>query len=440
MTAETFAARTVLAAVLLAWPSLADAATNAELETRVRDLEAALAAVRAELAQRPVAPAAATPPIALLETRAAAPAAKPESGLRAGPAVLRFGGYVKLDAMASDFQRADPPAGDLVRDFYLPGAIPTAGPGEGAKVDFSARQTRIWAAASAKVDGHAVHAKIEGDFQALPGGGDGRTTNPSNFALRRAYITVDGWTFGQDWSTFQNVAALPETADYLGPTEGTVFVRQALARYTRGPLSVALENPESTITPFGGGTRIVADDNALPDLVARLDVKRTFGEFALSALARRISIRQGALDDSAVGWGVSASGRLKIGARDELKFMATTGEGLGRYVGLNFANDAVVDATGALRAIPVTAGFVAYRHAWTSTLRSTLTYSGQVVDNPAAAGPAANHSAQSLHANLVWTPLSGLDVGAEYTFGRRELESGASGALDRVQAFAKYGF
>lgn len=438
MTAKSLAARTVLAAGLLACPSASAAATNAELEARVRDLEAALAAVKVELAQRVVT--APPPPILLPETRPATPALRAGTGLRAGPAAIRVGGYVKVDAMASNFQRADPPAGDLVRDFYLPGAIPVAGSGEGAKVDFSARQTRLWLAADAKVDGHAVHAKIEGDFQALPGGGDGRTTNPSNFALRRAYVTVDGWTFGQDWSTFQNVAALPETADYLGPTEGTVFVRQALVRYSRGPLSIALENPESTITPFGGGARILADDNALPDLTVRLDVKRPFGELALSGVARRLSIHQGALDDSAFGWGVSASGRVKFGARDELRFMATTGEGLGRYVGLNFANDAVVDTDGSLRPIPVTAGFVAYRHAWTSALRSTLTYSGQLVDNPAAAGPSANRSAQSVRANLVWTPFSGLDVGAEYTFGRRELEGGASGALDRVQAFAKYGF
>lgn len=441
MPKDALAPRAALAALLLACPSAADAATNAELEARVRDLEAALVAVKAELAAQRPAPASA-PPAATIEPRPALapPPPKSEPGLRVGPATVSFGGYVKLDANVSDFQRADPPAGDLVRDFHLPGAIPVAGAGEGAKVDLNARQTRLWLSANSAVDGHKIHAKVEGDFQALPGGGDGRTTNPSNFALRRAYVSIDGWLFGQDWSTFQNVAALPETADYLGPTEGTVFVRQALARYTRGPFSVAVENPESTITPFGGGARIVADDNAMPDLVARLDLKRPFGEFAIAGLARRLSIRQGVLDDSAMGWGVSASGRLKLGARDDIRFMATAGEGIGRYVGLNFANDAAVDARGALRAIPVTAGFVAYRHGWTDRLRTTLTYSAQVVDNPASSGGSANHAAYSVHGNLVWTPLKGLDLGVEYMTARRELESGASGDLNRLQAFAKYGF
>ncbi|PZQ54237.1 MAG: porin [Phenylobacterium zucineum] len=431
MTAETLAARLALAAALAACPQMAAATTNAELEARVRDLEAALVAVKAELAAQHA-------PIATLPLQAAQPAPAPAPTPRAPS--FRFGGFVKLDAMVTDFQRGDPPAGDLVRDFYLPGAIPTAGTGEGRKVDLSARQTRLWMAADSKVAGHAVQARIEGDFQTLPGTTDSRTTNPVNFALRRAYVTVDGWLFGQEWSTFQNVAVLPETADYLGPTEGTVFVRQAQVRYTRGALSVALENPESTITPFGGGARIVADDNALPDLVARLDVRRPFGEFAIAGLARRLSATHGPLDDSAVGWGVSASGRLKVGERDDIRFMATTGEGIGRYVGLNFANDAAVDAAGRLEAIPVTAGFVAYRHAWTDVVRSTFTWSAQVADNPASAGPAANHAAYSAHANLVWTPLSGFDVGVEYIHGRRELESGASGDLDRLQGFARYLF
>ncbi len=441
MTHVASAPRAALAALLLACPSAAAAATNVELEARVRDLEAALVAVKAELAAQRPSPAT-VPPVATIEPRPDQTPLPPKSApsVRVGPATVSFGGYVKLDANVSDFQRADPPAGDLVRDFHLPGAIPVTGAGEGGKVDLNARQTRLWLSATSDVGGHRVHAKVEGDFQALPGSGDARTTNPSNFALRRAYVSVDGWLFGQDWSTFQNVAALPETSDYLGPTEGTVFVRQALVRLTRGPVSVAVENPETTLSPLGGGARIVADDNGLPDVVARVDLKRPFGDFALAGLARRLSVRQGLLDDSVVGWGVSASGRLKVGPRDDVRFMATTGEGIGRYVGLNFANDAAVLADGSIAAIPVTAGFVAYRHGWTDTLRSTLTYSAQVVDNPASAGAGANHSARSLHGNLVWTPLKGLDVGVEYMAARRELEGGADGSLNRLQAFAKYGF
>ena len=121
--------------------------------------------------------------------------------------------------------------------------------------------------------------------------------------------------------------------------------------------------------------------------------------------------------------------------------MVTGGEGIGRYVGLNFANDAVLDAGGELEAIPVVAGFMAYRHVWAPGWRSNLIWSVQDVDNDASlTGLAVNRSAQSSRVNLIWTPLPGLDVGGELMFGERELESGASGDMSRLAMFAKYGF
>lgn len=443
-------AGTALAALLLTVPASSLAAeTNAQLEARVRDLEAALASLKAEMAVNReaarVEAARGEQRIVQIETLQA-PAAPPvpppsEAGFRVGNTLISYGGFVKLDAMVSDFQRADPALGDAGRDFYLPGTIPVTGAGEDAKVDLSARQTRLWFTTATTVGGHKVATRVEGDFQVLPGSGDARTTNPSNFSLRRAYVTVDNWLFGQEWSNFQNIAVLPETADYIGSSEGTVFVRQAQVRYTRGPFALSLENPESTVTPFGGGARIITDDSGLPDITARFDLKRPFGEFALTGLVRQLAMHQGAIDDKTTGWGVSASGKVKVGAKDDLRVMVTTGEGIGRYVGLNFANDAVLNAAGGLEAIPLTAGFVAYRHFWTDSVRSTFMYSAQEVDNPRTlTGLAANKSASSLHGNLVWSPLKGLDIGAEYLVGERELESGVSGDLKRLQAFVKYGF
>ncbi|MBI1197926.1 MAG: porin [Phenylobacterium sp.] len=423
------------AALLLGWPAAASAeTTSAKLEARVKELEAALAGVKAELAARTDGSGPAI-------ERIAPPAGPAAAGLPPERPRLTFGGYVKLDAAISNFQHADPAYGDLGRDFYLPGTIPIVGAGEGRKMDFNARQTRLWISGSLDLDGHKATARIEGDFQALPGNGDGRTTNPSDFALRRAYVTFDNWLFGQEWSNFQNVGALPETADYVGPTEGTVFSRQAQIRYTRGPFSLALENPETTVTPNGGGPRLMPDDSAVPDVTARFTLRRSFGELSVAGVGRRLSIRQGGLDSSTMGWGVSVSGRVAVGERDDVRFMLTGGDGIGRYVGLNFSNDAVVDAAGELEAIPLAAGFAAYRHVWRPGLRSSVIYSAQRVDNPRLmTGGAVNRSAQSVRTNLVWSPTRDLDLGAEYMIGERKLEGGSSGRLDRLQAFAKYAF
>ena len=37
-----------------------------------------------------------------------------------------------------------------------------------------------------------------------------------------------------------DAAALPDAVDFVGPTEGTIFVRQAQLRYTKGPWSFSV--------------------------------------------------------------------------------------------------------------------------------------------------------------------------------------------------------
>lgn len=214
-------------------------------------------------------------------------------------------------------------------------------------------------------------------------------------------------------------------------------------RYTRGPFSVSVENPETTVTPFGGGARIIADDNSLPDFTARYALARPWGDLQFAGLLRQLKYQNPStsIDSTATGWGLSASTKIKVGAKDDLRLMVTGGEGIGRYVGLNFSNDAVLDASGELDAIGVVAGFAAYRHVWAPGWRSSLIWSAQSVDNDTSVtGLAVNRSAQSVHANLIWSPVTAFDVGAELMFADREIESGASGDMTRLILFAKYGF
>lgn len=440
----------------IALPGVAFAQDPAALEARIAQLEAQLNELKSEVVAARTQQAAQQQVVAQdivrIEQRVAAappappapPPAAPADGFRIGNNTLKFGGFVKADFMASDYDGGDPANGDLLRDFYLPGSIPIGGADESTATDFNARQTRFWLTTEGLLGGHKVGTRLEMDFQALPGTGDQRTTSPSNLALRRAFVTVDNWLFGQEWTNFQNIGVLPDTADYIGASEGTVFARQVQVRYTRGPFSISVENPETTVTPFLGATRIIADDSSLPDVTARYAVTRPWGEASIAGIVRQLAYETtgpGAIDSSTLGWGLSAAARVKVGERDDLRVMLSGGEGIGRYVGLNFANDAVLDASGELEAIGLVAGFASYRHIWTPQWRSNLTWSAQSVDNDLSViGLATNKSAQSLRGNLIWTPLPALDLGAELMFGERELESGASGELTRLQIFAKYGF
>ncbi|NJM41999.1 MAG: hypothetical protein HC853_15205, partial [Anaerolineae bacterium] len=71
----------------------------------------------------------------------------------------------------------------------------------------------------------------------------------------------------------------------------------------------------------------------------------------------------GTIDDTAIGWGVSASGVYESGP-SRFTAMATTGEGIGRYVGLNVRDDVLVSPTNQLDTPLLYAGFVSYRYAF----------------------------------------------------------------------------
>lgn len=439
------------AVALMATPSLASAQDQAALEARIAQLEAQLNALKSEVVAARTQQAAQQQDIIRLDTRPAAPAPVQQAaapavqgeGFRIGDHTVKFGGFVKVDAYATRYSGGDPVNGDALREFHIPGSIPIGGADEDTATDFNARQTRFWLTTDGMVGGHKIGTRMEMDFQTLPGAGDQRTTSPANPALRRAFITIDNWLIGQEWTNFQNTAVLPESADFIGAAEGTVFARQVQVRYTRGPFSVSVENPETTVTPFGGGARIVADDSTLPDFTARYSASRPWGDFQFAGLLRQLKYQSPAanIDSTATGWGLSASTKIKVGAKDDLRLMVTGGEGIGRYVGLNFSNDAVLNGSGDLDAIGVVAGFAAYRHVWAPGWRSSLIWSAQKVDNDTGfTGLAANRSAQSLHANLIWSPVTAFDVGAELMFADREIETGASGDMTRLILFAKYGF
>ncbi|MCB1035666.1 MAG: porin [Acidobacteria bacterium] len=362
----------------------------------------------------------------------------------AAETTFTFGGYVKVDAMLTDYSDGEVAAGNGVRDFHIPGAIPVGGTAEDADVDFHARESRFNLKTETALDsGKKITSYFEMDFLLSPGG-DERVSSSYNPRLRHAYFQYGNWTFGQTWMTFM-IIALPDDLDFVGAADGSIFGRQAQIRYTKGPWQFAIENPETTVTPFGGGGRIVADDNSVPDLVGRYNFKGDWGTFSIAGILRELAYDDtssgGSIDDSTNGWGVSVGGTFKTGAKDDIRAMLSTGGGLGRYIGLNFTNGAVINSRGELEAIDSTGGFIAYRHFWNDNWRSTVDYSFLQVDNDVPlTGLGANKTAESYSVNLLYSPTSAITIGAEYMHATRELESGVDGDMDRFQFSAKYAF
>lgn len=441
-------ALSLLVCLLAPGLALAQDATPREeqLEARVAELE--------KLVQQLIA-----------QQQTAAPAAKPADDgkpkIQSAPILtaanpgtrFSYGGFVKLDAMVTDTSDGEIADGSVGRLFYVPSAIPVGSPGadEGVDTDIGAQFSRFWFSADTDLDsGDKLKGYLE--FDLFGGGsitGNEVATNTYGVTVRHAYVT---WTrpnggvllAGETWSNFQDVASLPDSVDFVGPTEGTVFVRQAQVRYTKGPWSFSVENPETTVTPYRGvGARISSDDNLMPDLTARWQKKGDWGHVSVAGMVRQFAYENPAsgIDDTTTGGAVSVSGRFNFGKNDDLRYMATYGRGIGRYLGLGIASDTVLDAGGELEPIDGYGAFASWRHAFSPKLRGNVFYSMAHFDNDAAlTGLSATERAQSLHVNLIYSPVPKLDIGAELIWGERSLENELDGDLRRFHTHVKYSF
>lgn len=352
----------------------------------------------------------------------------------------KFGGYIKTDVMYSDYSSGS--YSGAGRDFYIPATVPV-GDGQGeAYLDFSAKESRINFKSTHLLDnGAKLGTFFEMDFH-LPSQGDERISNSYSPRIRHAFLTYNKWLIGQTWMTFFNVGALPENLDFVGPAESTIFGRQAMIRYTSGPWQFALENPETTVTPNGGGGRIVTDDNKVPDMVVRYNMKGDWGNFVIAGLYRQLRYQNNVagIKDSTNSYGISLSGKFVFG-KDDFRWMASTGKGLGRYIGLNTANGAVLDDDNNLDAIDSTGIFGSFRHLWSDQWRSNFTVGYLTVDNDTdLTGMNVTKNATSYHVNLIYSPQPKLDFGAEFIYADREIESGADGNMKRFQFSAKYSY
>lgn len=445
--------------------AFADGDSVEALEARISELEALVH----QLMQNQKAPAATVDTAAVEAKAEEAAEAKVTAMLGQHEAAeaekvhkhsFKFGGYVKLDTIYSDYG-----AGSYAgagRDFYIAGTVPVGAKGADGEsyLDLHAKESRINFRSTHLLDnGSKLGTFIEMDFLLAPGG-DERISNSYQPRVRHAFLTYDNWLFGQTWMTFFNVGALPENLDFVGPAESTIFGRQAMIRYTSGNWQVAIENPETTVTPYsgwkGGPGRVVTDDNKVPDLVLRYNLSGDWGSFTAAGIVRELRYdgtytypdpeNEGetlsvAVNDSETGWGISLSGKFVFGNKDDFRWMASTGSGMGRYMGLNTANGAVLDADANLHAIDSTGVFGSYRHLWSDKWRSNFTLGYLAVDNDTdLTGMGVTKNAMSYHINAIYSPLPKLDFGIEFMYADREVESGNDGDLTRIQFSAKYAF
>lgn len=362
-------------------------------------------------------------------------------------AAMRIGGYVKMN-FVNNF---DPL---VIQDRFIVGSIPPDeysldGATEGFAV--TAQQSRVNLDLREQTPAGSLRAFVEGDFA---GSGD-------TFRLRHAFGQFGQVLAGKTWSTLMDLDASPEELDFEG-INGRVNVRQAQLRFFPPVgkalnLSVALEDPAPDVS---GGTGV----SKWPDIVIGVDrlpggrlawADRKSGWSARTNLiGRQIEARANDVGDteSAIGWGIVASGRIPVrlwDERDQFLWQLIYGDGIGRYVndlGTVGGQDAIFSPQGKLKTLSVFAGYLAYQHWWNTRWRSNATISWVNVDTyefqsseeyQTLFGPAYDRTLRTA-INLVFTPVQRVELGAELLWGERENGDGSTGDASQLQVSAKY--
>jgi hypothetical protein len=197
-----------------------------------------------------------------------------------------------------------------------------------------------------------------------------------------------------------------------------------------------------------------------PNLTAAYYIPQAWGHFDMSAvLLPGIDVEDGKfVSRSFIGYGGHLGADIKPGwfgwVKDDITAQFEVGTGLGSYVNASTsvqletnypvaAAPATVAAASLIIIHPVTeiGGTLGYQHWWLDNLRSTIVggIEGINVDAPIVAGnTSVNKELITGHANLIWNPVSFVDVGLEYTWGQRTAVTNAHATQNAL--ISKFGF
>ena len=349
--------------------------------------------------------------------------------------VLTLSGFIKADVI-HDFDKIQSPYKFVAKDIVVDGQ-PSGQPS--SRTTLTANASRFIAASATPTDYGKLSTFLSFDFA-------GNTTSSDpDLRFRQGWGQLDdffwggGLRVGQSWSSWDDLAALPETMDFEGPN-GSQQNRQTLVRWARDfqdkyTLWVAVENPDYSIE--GGKAK-----SAWPDTIVSLKWHGDWGHLKPALIGRQL---RGDSDDggndTAFGWGTQLAGILNVpllAKKDNFSFQAVYGAGIGSYNNDGF-DDAVFDGSN-LKAIKSFQGYGAFQHWWTDSLRSNAVFGYVDLDNRSVQSDDTFERSMYFAGNLVWSPIKQMDIGAEYLWGQRDNKNGATGTARRMQLSTKFTF
>jgi len=379
---------------------------------------------------------------------AAAPARAQQAAPR--PAGMELYGFVMADAIY-DATGINPTWIDAARPSQLPSFDGQYG--EQGRFSFNVKQTRFGIKPHVPTSLGEVNAHFVFDLFGV-GPDAGQTT----FRLRKAFVSLGQFGFGQEDGAFMDMNVFPNIWDYWGP-HGMVLFRNVQFRWTpvqgKRELYFTLERPGASGDEGDYANRVELEDVSarfpLPDVAAAYKHGGDWGYLRLAGIVRYIKwddlgAQQFDLSGDAVGWGLSATSILNLGKRAVFRGQATYGEGIQNYmndspadVGPELTGDPLTPLTA--KPLPIWAFSAFVDLNWTDQWTSSVGYSMTGTDNTEGQAADAFRLGRYAAANVLWSPVPNVIVGPEVQYiSRANIEDGYDDGGFRFQFSAKYSF
>jgi hypothetical protein len=353
---------------------------------------------------------------------------------------IAFPGYVKLDYI-QDFD------GNYDRFQYEIANVPVPGDGrpeQSGYMNMHARESRFGVdIRSVTESGMPVQVFFEMDFYNLDRG-------PFNQAarLRHFYGVAGRLLIGRTWGTQSDLFAVPITIDFAAG-DALTGTRRAQVRFEdklgeRMNYAVALEMLE--FPGIDGIDSLGIPSQNLPLLATRLTRKtKSGGRIMLGASV--FQLRWDGLNiipnATAIGWGVSFSGREYFGKSKHFFYWLTSyGQGWGSQIVATLGTGASAYLT--------PEGDLKTNQSWnlgggvsinlTDKWVTNLSVNAYAMDPPESRAPNKMVSGESAHINLMWSPYKKVNTGIEYMYLRRTNMDDSRGTGSRLQLMVKYLF
>lgn len=293
--------------------------------------------------------------------------------------------------------------------------------------DADAQQSRIGISAQHK-DGAKV--VVEGDFR----GGTLR--------IRHAYGSYGNWTVGRTWSNYNSWTGWTPTLDF-DSTAGSPGVQDRVeqVRYSDGGLSFALEK-DYWPSISGGSTK-----SSLPTATARYEGSAGDGvNYVVAGLGRLLSVDDGTVDESTVGFGAFTGVNVNLGAVT-LHGVINYSNGANGYLyrsGNNFIGTDAYLHNGSLETVSGYGGSIGLStkvgEGDLNIVYGTVKMDLDDMNNDVGVAAGTHETNTNMFVNYQWYPVDNVMMGVELGYFKSDIYGGGDADATRVMYSAKYSF